>query len=113
MDVTSLGGPSVSSARGGGGKCGDADKNNSDKAGVSNKEYERELSGSSETLRHLQRLQVTSGSPCTNIPSLVNLPLQLGFCSADDFHVSDDDCKKGSKKRQLPDFRGVVAAQAC
>ena len=85
-------------------KGGHDDKNQNDKALPNSKEYERELNGSSETLRHLERLQVTSGSPGRGTPSLVELPLQLGFCSAVDFHESDDDCRRGSKQRQLPDF---------
>ena len=71
---------------------------------ATNKDYERELGASVETLRHLQRLKVVSSSQPKETASLVKLPLQLGFCSAREFQNSNDDCKSRSKKRLLPDF---------
>ncbi len=86
------------------GKAGKVGKGRSGGPVANNKDYEHELNGSSETLRHLQRIHVTSLVTGAEVPSLMELPVQLGFCSARDFHQLDDDCKRGFKKRQPPDF---------
>ena len=65
---------------------------------VTNKNYERALDASGETLRHLQRLKVGKSFTLNEITPLVKLPLQLGFCSAHEFENSNDDCKKLSTK---------------
>ena len=71
---------------------------------ATNKDYERELGGSVETMRHLQRLKVGKSCNLNEITPLVQLPLQLGFCSAHEFENSNDDCKTGPTKKTSARF---------
>ena len=76
-------------------------QSDTDKAPINNTQFERELDGSGNTLRHCQRFDsVGLLSSKLDVPLAEN-PLQLGLCHATEFNRIEDDCKNLSKKRKL------------